>query len=42
MDKTIMWKENTNLKNKKEIKNEDFYGIYIDDEAINYHKSFAE
>lgn len=42
MDKSIMWKENTNLKDKKEIRNEKFYGIYSDDEAINYHKSFKE
>ena len=42
MDKSIIWKVNSNLKDKKEIRNESFYGIYSDDEAINYHKSFKE
>lgn len=42
MDKSIIWKENGNLKNKEEIRKENFYGIYSDDEAINYHKSFKE
>lgn len=42
MDRSIIWKVNSNLKDKKEIRNESFYGIYSDDEAINYHKSFKE
>ena len=42
MNKSIIWKENDNLKDKKEIEKEKFYGLYIDDEAINYHKSFSE
>ena len=42
MNKYIIWKVNSNLKDKKEIRNESFYGIYSDDEAINYHKSFKE
>lgn len=42
MNKSIIWKKNDNLKNKKEIEKEKFYGLYIDDEAINYHKSFSE
>lgn len=42
MNKSIIWKKNDNLKDKKEIEKEKFYGLYIDDEAINYHKSFSE
>lgn len=42
MNKSIIWKKNDNLKNKKEIEKEKFYGLYIDDEAINYHKNFSE
>ena len=42
MNKSIIWKKNDNLKDKKEIEKEKFYGLYIDDQAINYHKSFSE